>query len=140
MLWEPDINQWTFIASMNEERRNASCTTLKNKIYICGGQNYYRDLNTAEYYNPDTNQWTLITPMRTPRYELGVIAYMGHIFAVGGMNGSRCYDSTTNSWSVVSSSTDRPDYDFVRCCVISGLPNMAKYCSPREPIISGTLV
>uniref|UniRef100_A0A8C5GQ60 Kelch-like protein 10 n=1 Tax=Gouania willdenowi TaxID=441366 RepID=A0A8C5GQ60_GOUWI len=36
--YQSNINQWTFIASMNEERVNASCTTLNNKIYICGGR------------------------------------------------------------------------------------------------------
>uniref|UniRef100_A0A8C5GNK3 BACK domain-containing protein n=1 Tax=Gouania willdenowi TaxID=441366 RepID=A0A8C5GNK3_GOUWI len=108
--YQPNINQWTFIASMNEERRDASCTTLNNKIYICGGWNN-RILNTAEYYNPDTNQWTLITPMGTPRCGLGVIAYMGHIFAVGGSDGSRylrsaeAYDPVTNTWSRASCTT-----------------------------------
>uniref|UniRef100_A0A8C5GBE8 Uncharacterized protein n=1 Tax=Gouania willdenowi TaxID=441366 RepID=A0A8C5GBE8_GOUWI len=86
--YQPNINQWTFIASMNEGRIRASCSTLNNKIYICGGWSN-RVLNTAEYYNPDTNQWTLITPMGTPRYRLGVVAYMGHIFAVGGRDGFR---------------------------------------------------
>uniref|UniRef100_A0A8C5ETF3 Kelch-like protein 10 n=1 Tax=Gouania willdenowi TaxID=441366 RepID=A0A8C5ETF3_GOUWI len=248
--YQPNINQWTFIASMNEERIRASCTTLNNKIYICGGRSnrvlntaeYYnpdtnqwtlitpmgtprcdlgvvaymghiftvggrdgfrdlrsaeaydpvtntcnRVLNTAEYYNPDTNQWTLITPMGTPRCDLGVVAYMGHIFAVGGRDGFRdlrsaeaydpvtntwydvpemvhrhryfdiavmnkqifvvscrtgkiveCYDYTTNTWSVVFSGMDHNDW--VKCCVISGLPNMAEYCSPREPIIPRTQV
>uniref|UniRef100_A0A8C5N6X6 Kelch like family member 10 n=1 Tax=Gouania willdenowi TaxID=441366 RepID=A0A8C5N6X6_GOUWI len=188
--YQPDINQWTFIASMNEERISASCTTLNNKIYICGGWNNYRVLNTAEYYNPDTNQWTLITPMGTPRYDLGVVAYMGHIFVVGGSDGFRylrsaeaydpvtnnwynvpemvhrnsyfdiavmnkkifvvscrnrnriveCYDYTTNTWSVVFSGMDHSKYDWVKCCVISGLPNMAEYCSPRKPIIPRTQV
>uniref|UniRef100_A0A8C5GWD2 Kelch like family member 10 n=1 Tax=Gouania willdenowi TaxID=441366 RepID=A0A8C5GWD2_GOUWI len=231
--YQPDINQWTFIASMNEGRSYASCTTLNNKIYICGGWNNYRALNTAEYYNPDTNQWTLITPMGTPRCDLGVVAHMGHIFAVGGRDGSRrlrsaeaydpvtntwydvpemvhrhivaymghifavggsdesrdlssaeaydpvtntwydvpemvhrhsycdiavmnkqifvvscstgnriveCYDYTTNTWSVVFSGMNHSEYDWVRCCVISGLPNMAEYCSPREPIIPRTQV
>uniref|UniRef100_A0A8C5E2W5 Uncharacterized protein n=1 Tax=Gouania willdenowi TaxID=441366 RepID=A0A8C5E2W5_GOUWI len=86
--YQPNINQWTFIGSMNEGREDASCTTLNNKIYICGGWSN-RSLNTAEYYNPDTNQWTLITPMGTPRCDLGVVAYMGHIFAVGGSDGFR---------------------------------------------------
>ncbi|XP_028296561.1 kelch-like protein 20 [Gouania willdenowi] len=101
--YQPNINQWTFIASMNEGRSYASCTTLNNKMYICGGWSN-RVLNTAEYYNPDTNQWTLITPMGTPRYRLGVVAYMGHIFAVGGSDGSRdlrsaeAYDPVTNTW------------------------------------------
>uniref|UniRef100_A0A8C5GSK5 Kelch like family member 10 n=1 Tax=Gouania willdenowi TaxID=441366 RepID=A0A8C5GSK5_GOUWI len=101
--YQPNINQWTFIASMNEERIRASCTTLNNKIYICGGRSN-EVLNTAEYYNPDTNQWTLITPMETPRYDLGVVAYMGHIFAVGGSDGFRdlssaeAYDPVTNTW------------------------------------------
>uniref|UniRef100_A0A8C5GTJ5 Kelch like family member 10 n=1 Tax=Gouania willdenowi TaxID=441366 RepID=A0A8C5GTJ5_GOUWI len=100
--YQPNINQWTFIASMNEERIRASCTTLNNKIYICGGRSN-EVLNTAEYYNPDTNQWTLITPMETPRYDLGVVAYMGHIFAVGGSDGFRdlssaeAYDPVTNT-------------------------------------------
>uniref|UniRef100_A0A8C5GR96 Kelch like family member 10 n=1 Tax=Gouania willdenowi TaxID=441366 RepID=A0A8C5GR96_GOUWI len=87
--YQPNINQWTFIASMNEERIRASCTTLNNKIYICGGWSNIRSLNTVEYYIPDTNQWTLITPMGTPRCGLGVVAYMGHIFAVGGRDGFR---------------------------------------------------
>uniref|UniRef100_A0A8C5GQ53 BACK domain-containing protein n=1 Tax=Gouania willdenowi TaxID=441366 RepID=A0A8C5GQ53_GOUWI len=101
--YQSNINQWTFIASMNEGREDASCTTLNNKIYICGGCSN-RVLNTAEYYNPDTNQWTLITPMGTPRCGLGVIAYMGHIFAVGGRYGFRdlksaeAYDPVTNTW------------------------------------------
>uniref|UniRef100_A0A8C5N9R3 BACK domain-containing protein n=1 Tax=Gouania willdenowi TaxID=441366 RepID=A0A8C5N9R3_GOUWI len=181
--YQSDTNQWTFIASMNEERFDASCTTLNNKIYICGGF-HLRVLDTAECYNPDTNQWTVISPMGTPRNELGVVAYMGHIFAVGGRNGSRylrsaeaydpvtntwhdvpemvhshryfgiavmnkqifvvscrdrkkiieCYNSTTNSWSVVFSSNN--NRFSVGCCVISGLPNMAEYCSPREPVIT----
>uniref|UniRef100_A0A8C5G1H4 BACK domain-containing protein n=1 Tax=Gouania willdenowi TaxID=441366 RepID=A0A8C5G1H4_GOUWI len=185
--YQPNINQWTFIASMNAKRIRASCSTLNNKIYICGGCSN-RALNTAEYYNPDTNQWTLITPMGTPRYDLGVVAYMGHIFAVGGSDGSRdlssaeaydpvtntwydvpemvhrhryfdiavmnkqifvvscstgnriveCYDYTTNTWSVVFSGMDHNNC--VRCCVISGLPNMAEYCSPRKPIIPRTQV
>uniref|UniRef100_A0A8C5ETV8 BACK domain-containing protein n=1 Tax=Gouania willdenowi TaxID=441366 RepID=A0A8C5ETV8_GOUWI len=103
--YQPNINQWTFIASMNEERIRASCTTLNNKIYICGGRSN-RVLNTAEYYNPDTNQWTLITPMGTPRCDLGVVVYMGHIFAVGGRDGFRdlrsaeAYDPVTNTCTV----------------------------------------
>uniref|UniRef100_A0A8C5GSZ2 Kelch like family member 10 n=1 Tax=Gouania willdenowi TaxID=441366 RepID=A0A8C5GSZ2_GOUWI len=101
--YQPNINQWTFIASMNEERIRASCTTLNNKIYICGGWSNIRSLNTVEYYIPDTNQWTLITPMGTPRCGLGVVAYMGHIFAVGGRDGFRnlrsaeAYDPVTNT-------------------------------------------
>uniref|UniRef100_A0A8C5H4H9 Kelch-like protein n=1 Tax=Gouania willdenowi TaxID=441366 RepID=A0A8C5H4H9_GOUWI len=171
--YQPNINQWTFIASMNEERIDASCSTLNNKIYICGGANL-RVLDTAECYNPDTNQWTMISPMGTPRYQLGVVTYMGHIFAVGGKDDSthlrsaeaydpvtntwhdvpemvhshrdfgiavmnkrifvvscrrgkkiiECYNSTTNTWSVVFSSNNNSFS--VGCCVISGLPNMAE--------------
>uniref|UniRef100_A0A8C5GJ45 BACK domain-containing protein n=1 Tax=Gouania willdenowi TaxID=441366 RepID=A0A8C5GJ45_GOUWI len=78
-------NSWITVHT-HPRRISASCTTLNNKIYICGGQSN-RILKTAEYYNPDTNQWTLITPMGTPRCDLGVVAYMGHIFAVGGRDG-----------------------------------------------------
>uniref|UniRef100_A0A8C5GRX8 Uncharacterized protein n=1 Tax=Gouania willdenowi TaxID=441366 RepID=A0A8C5GRX8_GOUWI len=98
--YQPNINQWTFIAS---------CTTLNNKIYICGGCSN-RVLNTAEYYNPDTNQWTLITPMGTPQCGLGVVAYMGHIYAVGGRDGFRdlrsaeAYDPPNiNQWTFIAS-------------------------------------
>uniref|UniRef100_A0A8C5ETC5 BACK domain-containing protein n=1 Tax=Gouania willdenowi TaxID=441366 RepID=A0A8C5ETC5_GOUWI len=113
--YQPNINQWTFIASMNEERIRASCTTLNNKIYICGGRSN-RVLNTAEYYNPDTNQWTLITPMGTPRCDLGVVVYMGHIFAVGGRDGFRdlrsaeAYDPVTNTWYDVPEMVHRHRY------------------------------
>uniref|UniRef100_A0A8C5H094 Kelch-like protein n=1 Tax=Gouania willdenowi TaxID=441366 RepID=A0A8C5H094_GOUWI len=102
--YQPNINQWTFIASMNEERIRASCTTLNNKIYICGGQSN-RVLNTAEYYNPDTNQWTLITPMGTPRYDLG-----GCIYAMGGCRDdgtsqrtAERYQPNINQWTFIAS-------------------------------------
>uniref|UniRef100_A0A8C5GRP1 Kelch like family member 10 n=1 Tax=Gouania willdenowi TaxID=441366 RepID=A0A8C5GRP1_GOUWI len=97
--YDPVTNTWI----------RASCTTLNNKIYICGGRSN-EVLNTAEYYNPDTNQWTLITPMETPRYDLGVVAYMGHIFAVGGSDGFRdlssaeAYDPPNiNQWTFIAS-------------------------------------
>uniref|UniRef100_A0A8C5DSX4 Kelch-like protein n=1 Tax=Gouania willdenowi TaxID=441366 RepID=A0A8C5DSX4_GOUWI len=191
--YDPVTNTWYDVPEMGGS--TASCTTLNNKIYICGGWSN-RVLNTAEYYNPDTNQWTLITPMGTPRYRLGVVAYMGHIFAVGGNDGFRdlrsaeaydpvtntwydvpemvhthrhfdiavmtrrsllflqifvvscstgnriveCYDYTTNTWSVVFSGMNHSEYDWVKCCVISGLPNMAEYCSPHKPIIPRTRV
>uniref|UniRef100_A0A8C5N7F9 Kelch like family member 10 n=1 Tax=Gouania willdenowi TaxID=441366 RepID=A0A8C5N7F9_GOUWI len=104
--YQPNINQWMFIASMNEGRENASCTTLNNKIYICGGwsRSNIRSLNTAEYYNPHTNQWTLITPMGTPRSGLG-----GYIYTMGGyrnfasLRTAERYQPNINQWMFIMS-------------------------------------
>uniref|UniRef100_A0A8C5GJ67 Kelch-like protein n=1 Tax=Gouania willdenowi TaxID=441366 RepID=A0A8C5GJ67_GOUWI len=117
--YQPNINQWTFIASMNEERISASCTTLNNKIYICGGMNN-RILNTAEYYNPDTNQWTLITPMGTPqRSRASCTTLNNKIYICGGqsnrvLNTAEYYNPDTNQWTLITPmGTPRYDLGFM---------------------------
>jgi N-acetylneuraminic acid mutarotase len=51
------------IAAMNETRSNASAIMLCGKIYIIGGLNGEKHLNTAEVYDPEVNQWTFTEQM-----------------------------------------------------------------------------
>ncbi|XDV31725.1 hypothetical protein PO909_002688, partial [Leuciscus waleckii] len=108
--YDPNTNQWTMMAPMNEKRSNASATSLQGRIYICGGWTGTESLSSAESFNPETNQWTLVAPMSTRRSGVGVIAYADLVYAVGGLDdgasdlrSAEAYNPLTNIWTDVAS-------------------------------------
>uniref|UniRef100_A0A8C6UVX7 Kelch like family member 10 n=1 Tax=Neogobius melanostomus TaxID=47308 RepID=A0A8C6UVX7_9GOBI len=124
-VFDAEANQWSQIPHMSDQRSDANCATLDGKMYICGGFNGAECLQTAECYDPETNQWTMIV-------------VDDRIFAVGGFNGFtttfnvESYDHLLNTWTEVC------DMDIFRsalkCCVISGLPNMSDYTVSRDAL------
>ena len=58
-------------------------------MYIAGGFDGERCLNTAEMYDPALDQWTVIPSMQSPRSGVAVISYQDAIYAVGGFDGER---------------------------------------------------
>uniref|UniRef100_A0A8C5GQA6 Kelch-like protein 10 n=1 Tax=Gouania willdenowi TaxID=441366 RepID=A0A8C5GQA6_GOUWI len=129
--YNPDTNQWTLITPMGTPRYRL--VTYMGHIFAVGGSDGSRDLRSAEAYDPGTNTWYDV-PEMVHRHRYFDIAVMNkRIFVVSCHTRKRiveCYDYTTNTWSVVFSGMDHSN-DWVKCCVISGLPNMAEYCSPR---------
>ena len=66
---------------------------LGSKVYVVGGRNGLRTLNTVDYYDPATNTWDSVTPMCSYRHGVGVGVMSGPMYAVGGHDG----------WSYLSS-------------------------------------
>jgi len=62
-------------------------------IYIVGGRNGLRTLNTVDSYDPSENSWESIPPMCSYRHGVGVSTMSGPMYAVGGHDG----------WSYLSS-------------------------------------
>ncbi|XP_076009814.1 kelch-like protein 10 [Genypterus blacodes] len=131
----PETKVWTQIASMSISRYGLGLVAFEEQIYAVGGSNGDIILNSAEAYNPQTNSWHTLTPMQSPRNNFGFEVLDGRLFAIGGFNGYsyisdvESYDPNTGEWS------DVPDMGIcrsgLRCCVISGLTNMADYAAPR---------
>uniref|UniRef100_A0A8C5GQA4 Kelch-like protein 10 n=1 Tax=Gouania willdenowi TaxID=441366 RepID=A0A8C5GQA4_GOUWI len=140
--YNPDTNQWTLITPMGTPRFRLGVIAYMGHIYAVGGRDGSRDLRSAEAYDPVTNTWYDV-PEMVHRHSYFDVAVMNKkIFVVSCHTRNRiveCYDYTTNTWSVVFSGMDHHN-DWMRCCVISELPNMAEYCSPCKPIIPRTQV
>ena len=60
---------------------------LGSKVYVVGGRNGLRTLNTVDYYDPATNAWDSVTPMCSYRHGVGVGVMSGPMYAVGGHDG-----------------------------------------------------
>uniref|UniRef100_A0A8C3G515 Kelch like family member 10 n=1 Tax=Cyclopterus lumpus TaxID=8103 RepID=A0A8C3G515_CYCLU len=124
--YRPEANQWSLISPMQEQRSDASSTTLHNRV-----------VSTHETV---THQlvWHEVSPMLTPRSNFGIEVLDDRLFVVGGFNGFttsfkvECYDATTDEW------TEACDMNIFRsalsCCVVSRLPNMAEYVVSRDAL------
>uniref|UniRef100_A0AAX7VMX9 BTB domain-containing protein n=1 Tax=Astatotilapia calliptera TaxID=8154 RepID=A0AAX7VMX9_ASTCA len=120
--YQPEINQWSLIAPMHEQRSDASCTTLNNRV--------------GEAYNPHSNTWNLVSSMLTPRSNFGIEVIDDRLFVVGGFldffNTSKVeyYDALTNEW--YEACKMEVFRSALSCCVVSGLCNMTEYIFPRD--------
>uniref|UniRef100_A0A8C5G197 BACK domain-containing protein n=1 Tax=Gouania willdenowi TaxID=441366 RepID=A0A8C5G197_GOUWI len=140
--YNPDTNQWTLITAMGTPRYRLGVVAYTGHIFAVGGSDGSRHLRSAEAYDPVTNTWYDVPEMVHTHSYFDIAVMNKRIFVVSCHTRNRiveCYDYTTNTWYVVFSGMDHR-YERVRCCVISGLPNMAEYCSPCEPIIPRTQV
>ncbi|XP_028279824.1 kelch-like protein 10 [Parambassis ranga] len=141
--YNPETNQWTQISPMITRRSGVGVIAYDNHVYAVGGFDGTACLQTAEVYNPHTNTWRNMSSMMTPRRNFGIEVVEDRLFVVGGFNGFTStsnveyYDSETNQWSQAC------DMDVSRlalsCCVLSGLPNMAYYTTPRHLLYLQTL-
>lgn len=76
-----------------QKRLQFGLTVIRDHIYVVGGRDGLRTLNTVDKYNPFTGEWSTVTSMCTPRHGVNVAALNGPIYAVGGHDG----------WSYLSS-------------------------------------
>ncbi|KAG8223349.1 hypothetical protein J437_LFUL001227 [Ladona fulva] len=102
---------------------SGTCTTSsanggKRWLYVVGGRDGLKTLNTVEAYDIDANVWTTLPPMSVHRHGLGVGVlggalygvggHDGWLYAVGGRDGSSClrsverFDAYVNRWCSVA--------------------------------------
>ncbi|CAF94206.1 unnamed protein product, partial [Tetraodon nigroviridis] len=73
------------------------CSVLDGRLYVVGGRDGLKTLNTVECYNPHSKTWSVMPPMSTHRHGLGVAVLEGPMYAVGGHDGWS-YLSTVERW------------------------------------------
>jgi len=64
-------NQWTQVANMNGRRLQFGIAVLDNLLYVVGGRDGLKTLNTVECFDPKRKVWTMMSPMSTRRHGLG---------------------------------------------------------------------
>lgn len=82
-------NHWKLISRSPVacRRLQFGVAVLSSKIYVVGGRNGLRTLNSVDCYNPVTNSWESITPMCSYRHGVSVGVMCGPMYAVGGHDG-----------------------------------------------------
>ena len=56
---------------MNGRRLQFGIAVLDGNLYVVGGRDGLKTLNTVECFDPRKKVWTLMTPMSTHRHGLG---------------------------------------------------------------------
>ncbi|XP_070336984.1 kelch-like protein 1 isoform X2 [Equus asinus] len=112
--WDPQSQQWTFVASMSIARSTVGVAALNGKLYSVGGRDGSSCLSSMEYYDPHTNKWNMCAPMCKRRGGVGVATCDGFLYAIGGHDApasNHCsrlldyverYDPKTDTWTMVA--------------------------------------
>lgn len=93
---------------MLTKRCRLGVTAYNSKLYVCGGYNGSKFLNTMEVFDPYTNKWSFTAPMSCRRSRVALVVNGGKLYAVGGYDGLsnlntvEMYDPKLDRWSFVA--------------------------------------
>ena len=94
---------------MQSKRCRLGVAAFNGKLYVVGGYDGSKFLNTGEVYDPVTNTWTTIADMNSRRSRVALVSNRGRLYAIGGYDGLcnlntvEVYDPVTDSWTQGSS-------------------------------------
>ncbi|PIN26110.1 hypothetical protein CDL12_01145 [Handroanthus impetiginosus] len=83
--YDPCLNSWSLLASMNVARYDFACAEVNGKVYAVGGCGTDGEsLSCAEMYDADTNKWIVIESLRRPRWGCFACCFEGKLYVMGG--------------------------------------------------------
>jgi len=120
LRYEPNTNTFHRIAPLNSGRSQSALVWVPsslinnaqkredNLLFVFGGYDQIKCLNSCEVYSVKDDKWTTITNMVEPRRGCGAAVHKEtqSIFIVGGTNGSQSlksveiYDIKTKKWTL----------------------------------------
>lgn len=62
---------WKQVSTMSGRRLQFGVAVLDGRLYVVGGRDGLKTLNTVECYNPHSKTWSVMPPMSTHRHGLG---------------------------------------------------------------------
>jgi kelch-like protein 8 len=112
------------IERMKHPRGRADAVTLKDNIYVVGGQGDWREdkpvytiHNDGECYDPNANVWHDLPPMASGRYSCTVETIGGSLYCVGGYDDisplktvERCDPRADITWQQVTTHSAHPPW------------------------------
>lgn len=75
------------VSSMNCSRSGAGVACLGQYIYVVGGYDGTRQLNSVERYDTERNTWEQVSSVSIARSALSVTVLDGKLYAMGKCNG-----------------------------------------------------
>ena len=113
-MYDPIVNEWTFITSMMQARVGFGLVAVDDCIYAIGGSNDLTDpLITMEVYNIFTKRWRSLPDMILRRLWSTFTVVGRKIFVIGGgvigkfYESVEYFDTRTEAWSSVSPLCER---------------------------------
>jgi len=79
--------EWTDSTPMLSATAYAGGVAIKNKVYLCGGQNQNRS-NELQVLDCSSNSWTKLRTMSEARSQIGLAVLNEFIYVAGGANSS----------------------------------------------------
>ncbi len=111
--YDPVVNDWTTLASMNSPRGGATAQAIGGLIYVAGGSDPNgSSLDTVEVYDPGLDMWdNTLMPMTSRRDHPMSAVHGGKMYVFGGrireadgttlngtLNTAEAYDPLTDIW------------------------------------------
>ncbi len=99
------LGQWHRVAPLRQKRSVCGAAALGGKMYVVGGYNGERAVETVEEFDPASNQWRTVAPIAQRRCSCGCAVLGGQLYVVGGVCGPLAlneverYDPATNVWT-----------------------------------------
>jgi N-acetylneuraminic acid mutarotase len=86
-VYNPRQDRWEQRARLPEPLSAYALASFEGKLYLFGGWNGERYLNSVYAYSPDEDVWRAQTPMPTARGYAGAAVIGGKILVLGGYDG-----------------------------------------------------
>jgi hypothetical protein len=104
--YDPVDDVWGKVANMSEPRDGCAAVTCSGRLYVLGGNDKDRPLESVEVFDPADGRWSYVAPMSRPRHGVAAVEITGkRILACGGWDGSQLlkscelYDVELDQWS-----------------------------------------
>ncbi|XP_003221422.2 kelch-like protein 42 [Anolis carolinensis] len=78
--YNPSLDEWSPVASMNQKRSNFKLLAVSGKLYAIGGQS----LSSVECYDPEHDWWNFVASLPTPLVEFSACECKDKIYVMGG--------------------------------------------------------
>jgi hypothetical protein len=82
--YDSRTGKWNLMTCMNAKRLQCGSTLVDKYLYLVGGREGLKTLNTVECFDMHKQVWTSACNMSTHRHGVCAIYYLGALYAVGG--------------------------------------------------------
>ena len=102
--YDPEKNQWSFVAPLKSKRRRLTIVTDNTTMYAVGGIGKKRELATCEVYNSVKNKWSIIATMNVPRCNAGacIVDRLLYVFCGNRDEDAEVFNPATKTWKMIS--------------------------------------
>lgn len=91
-IYDPRSDTWTRGADLIEKRSAYALVAFEGNLYLFGGWDGRKFVDTVYRYEPAEDRWTELAPLPSSRGYLGAVTANGRILVIGGYDGRIVYD------------------------------------------------
>jgi N-acetylneuraminic acid mutarotase len=100
--------EWVGVEKMRRARSVFGSAVIRNSLFVVGGFDGERAMDSAEVFDCATNSWSLLPPLLQRRCSCSCAVLRGQLYVIGGVCGPLAlshvekYDSVTKEWMSVT--------------------------------------